>query len=595
MSNRDDITGLRAICVLSVLLAHAQIPGFAGGFIGVDIFFVISGFVITASISAQGDENFSYLRFWGNRIRRLLPALIFVVLVTVPFAYLWMLPDPLENFGQSIVASLLFANNLLLYLTSGYWDLAADYKPFLHTWSLGVEAQFYFLFPFFLLIICPRTPRNRCNALLLSVILLFLIDLIQRYIFSWDTFYFPHARGWQLLSGALAFYLTKAWNMKTNMGLTTLGLILIIISILVISPLDPTPGPVVTPAVLGSMLFLIFSADHFPTSKLLRSWFVQKIGLASYSIYLIHQPLFAFSRIFSKQRPDIAINFLIMCASIFFGMLIYIFIEKKFRSVNYLSNQKFVALLFFFVASLIAFGLTSHYTGGLPSRLFSDPSQSQLSNINYNHRHKILEGKDFSSDKTKTKVLVIGNSFARDVINVILEEYNVSSLDIAYREFWRDCDIKKDIPTYKTFYEADIIVFGSNYSLNNSLCFENLLKENNNKDNSIFFIGTKHFGENLNWVTRLPVGQRNNLRNQLLVKYREIDFRAKELIPRENFISILDSLSNPNGILITDSNGDLVSWDRTHLTQAGAKLIGEKVFRNSSLNDILPRKNVNGN
>ena len=148
---RREIDGLRALAVIPVIFFHAGFNSFDGGFVGVDVFFVISGYLITSLIIEDlKRDSFSLLSFYERRVRRLLPALFFVMLSCIPFAWFWMLPDPLENFGQSLVANSFFMNNLLLYITSGYWDVSSQFKPLLHTWSLAVEEQFYILFPIML-------------------------------------------------------------------------------------------------------------------------------------------------------------------------------------------------------------------------------------------------------------------------------------------------------------------------------------------------------------------------------------------------------------------------------------------------------------
>ena len=139
MKYRAEIDGLRALAVLPVILFHAGFEWFSGGFVGVDVFFVISGYLITTIIiSEMAEDKFSIINFYERRARRILPALFFVMLICIPFAWMWMLPEALENFGQSLVSTSLFANNFLLMLTAGYWDLASEYKPLMHTWSLAV-------------------------------------------------------------------------------------------------------------------------------------------------------------------------------------------------------------------------------------------------------------------------------------------------------------------------------------------------------------------------------------------------------------------------------------------------------------------------
>lgn len=145
---RPDIDGLRAVAVLQVLVFHAGFSIAKSGFIGVDVFFVISGFLITSIlVRMQNDETFRFRDFYERRIRRILPALFSVILVSVPLAYFLMLPDDLENFGQSQIASVFSANNLLLWLTENYFSVRNEFKPLVHTWSLGLEEQFYLFYP----------------------------------------------------------------------------------------------------------------------------------------------------------------------------------------------------------------------------------------------------------------------------------------------------------------------------------------------------------------------------------------------------------------------------------------------------------------
>ena len=148
---RPELDGIRAIAVLAVILFHAGYTSFSGGFVGVDIFFVISGYLITNILCADLEQgSFSIGRFYQRRIRRIAPALLMTILVSIPFACLLMLPDDLQNFGQSAVATILFANNVLLLVTSGYFAGEIQFKPLMHSWSLGVEEQYYVVIPLLL-------------------------------------------------------------------------------------------------------------------------------------------------------------------------------------------------------------------------------------------------------------------------------------------------------------------------------------------------------------------------------------------------------------------------------------------------------------
>lgn len=234
---RPEIDGLRALAVVSVVLFHAEVPGFPGGFIGVDVFFVISGYLMSALVIEELEAGrFNLLGFFERRARRILPMLLLVTIVCIPIAFLTMLPDPLENFGQSVVASILFSNNILLNVTAGYWELAAEFKPLLHTWSLAIEEQFYILFP----LLCILLFRLGGALLKLSLAVLAILSLgayldLQRT--SPDSaFYLLHTRTWELLAGVLLRLFTKnnrlsAQGLLAAIGMVILGLPLILVEL----------------------------------------------------------------------------------------------------------------------------------------------------------------------------------------------------------------------------------------------------------------------------------------------------------------------------------------------------------------------------
>ncbi|MEL7482464.1 MAG: acyltransferase, partial [Pseudomonadota bacterium] len=204
MIYRKEIDGLRSVAVLPVVLFHAGISAFSGGFIGVDIFFVISGYLITGIILPELEKGeFSLLKFYERRARRILPALSAVVLACIPVAWLYMLPDPLENFGQSMLATMLSLNNVLLTMTSGYWDLASEFKPLIHTWSLAVEEQFYVVFPLLLMLLYPLLKYRAIGAVWVIVIASFAASIFLVRDYPTSTFYLLHTRAWELGVGAL--------------------------------------------------------------------------------------------------------------------------------------------------------------------------------------------------------------------------------------------------------------------------------------------------------------------------------------------------------------------------------------------------------
>ena len=341
MRYRAEIDGLRAVAVIPVILFHAEVHLFKGGFVGVDIFFVISGFLITSIILKDLEDNsFSIIDFYERRARRILPALFFVMLVSLPFAWLWLMPTYLRDFAKSIVAVPLFASNILFLRESGYWDASDQLKPLLHTWSLAVEEQFYLIFPLLLLLLF----RHRLRSQLLSIILLWIASFAMA-LWSVSThpvanFYLLPMRAWELLTGTLAAYSMIYFGESIDIlrsrrsagkALSTLGLVLIGVSIISFDKQTPFPSAYTLAPVIGSTLILIFAMPNTLVGRMLSHKFLVKIGLMSYSIYLWHQPLLAFTRHFHLQEVHESVQILISMLSIPLAYLSWKLVESPFR------------------------------------------------------------------------------------------------------------------------------------------------------------------------------------------------------------------------------------------------------------------------
>lgn len=201
---RREIDGLRAVAVLPVLMFHAGFSTFQGGYVGVDIFFVISGYLITSILLDHLDNGtFTLVGFYERRARRILPALFFVMLCSLPFAWFLLLPKAFIDFGQSIAAVSIFSSNVLFWAESGYFEAASELKPLLHTWSLGVEEQYYLVFPLFLMVVWRYARKHLLRVLI-------LLAILSLAIAQWGVFYKPEAaffllpmRGWELAIGAI--------------------------------------------------------------------------------------------------------------------------------------------------------------------------------------------------------------------------------------------------------------------------------------------------------------------------------------------------------------------------------------------------------
>jgi peptidoglycan/LPS O-acetylase OafA/YrhL len=376
VKHRTEIDGLRALAVLPVILYHAGLPGIDGGFLGVDVFFVISGFLIT-TILLKDLENgrFSLWTFYERRARRILPALFFVILVCLPFAWIWMFPKELRDFGQSIVATSFFISNVLFWKETNYFNASSELKPLLHTWSLAVEEQFYIFFPLMLAGVWKWKPK-----LVLPMIMTIALGsfvLAESFVVSHEeaTFYLLHARAWELMIGSICAVLIIKAPPQGSGWLGLLGLALILGSYLLLDDKNPMPSAWSLPVVLGTGFVLIFAkADNVAGRMLSFRPFVW-IGLISYSAYLWHQPVLAFARIRATVEPSWPIMTGLVLLSLVLATFTWRYIEQPFRSSKgqgALLLPRRGPLLTGAASGMVvvsAFGMALHIADGAPSRI----------------------------------------------------------------------------------------------------------------------------------------------------------------------------------------------------------------------------------
>ena len=379
MKYRAEIDGLRALAVLPVILFHAGFEWFSGGFVGVDVFFVISGYLITTIIiSEMAEDRFSVINFYKRRARRILPALFFVMAVCLPFAWLLLVPNELKDFGQSIVSVSIFSSNILFWIEAGYFDAAAELKPLLHTWSLAVEEQYYLLFPIFLML----TWRLGVKWIIFLLSIVFFSSLglaewasnqiTQPKIISAAYFLLP-TRGWELLVGVfVAFYLKSNtfFNSKMfNQMMSLIGIIMILYSVIAFDKNTPFPSLYTLVPVIGTALLILCSVQKTLVYNFLTLKPIVGLGLISYSAYLWHQPLFAFMR--SSVLGDLSELILIsLCAvSIMLAWFSYRFIETPFRDRSVTPSNIMVTTLIGGTIAFTSLGLLLHFGNGFDSRL----------------------------------------------------------------------------------------------------------------------------------------------------------------------------------------------------------------------------------
>lgn len=366
---------MRAVAVVPVILFHAGFSVMGGGYVGVDVFFVISGFLITTLLIEDLERgDFSVLRFYERRARRILPALFTVILVSLPLAYMWMFPSQLKAFAKSIIAVMVFASNVLFWREDGYFAASAELKPLLHTWSLAVEEQFYLLFPLALFVMWKFGRRKTTWAIIAAALASFcLAEWAQNEprISSAASFYLTPTRAWELLAGSICAALTVGRAQRSNDIAAGFGLTLIVVSIFLFDENTPFPSHYTLAPVLGAALIILFAAKNTWTARLL-SWspFVG-IGLISYSAYLWHQPLFAFARLRSPVDPSLALMGVLSGASLVLAYATWRWIEQPWRrrdqTAGVTGRTVFVASglggMFFVAVSAIALA-----GDGMPSR-----------------------------------------------------------------------------------------------------------------------------------------------------------------------------------------------------------------------------------
>lgn len=376
MQYRRELDGLRAVAVVPVILFHADLAYITGGYAGVDIFFVISGFLITSIIlAAKEEDGFSLAAFYERRARRILPALVVVMVSCAPAAWLWMSPPDLRQFGQSVVAVSAFVSNVFFWRRTDYFAPAAEELPLLHTWSLGVEEQFYVVFPLFLGV-CWRFWRHRL-LLPLSVVALASLALSE---WGWRSapvgnFFSSPARAWELLLGAMVACaeakrpLQARYGVRFNQAASACGLLLVLLSFFAYDRGTPFPSVYALAPTLGTALLIGFAGPSTFAGRLLSQPPLVGIGLISYSAYLWHQPVFAFARRLSLRELSPAVSVALAAATLGLAFLTWRYVETPFRDRRRVSRRTLVGAAGLATACLIGGGLFVGYTKNVSSRV----------------------------------------------------------------------------------------------------------------------------------------------------------------------------------------------------------------------------------
>ena len=458
---RPDIDGLRAIAVLSVIIFHAFPSLLKGGFIGVDIFFVISGFLIsTILFSSLEKDQFSFAEFYARRVKRIFPALLLVLLSCYILGYFVLFADEYKQLGKHIAGGAGFISNFVLWDESGYFDTTAEIKPLLHLWSLGIEEQFYIFWP----LILWAAWKWRVNVLAITL-------LILAISFAWNinhvasdpvsSFYLPGARFWELLSGSTLAYLAlhrKTWfagkGTKTQSAQGFAGAALLIIGFCLTTSKSAFPGWWALFPIGGAVLIIAAGPTAWFNRVVLSNRFCVWIGLISFPLYLWHWPLLTFARIIESQQPAPTVRIAAVLLAVVLAWLTYRLIERPIRGGT---SQYKTPVLISIMIIVGAIGYFTYRQDGLPLRAnirsaeainaqFVGPIWKYTQNNICLKKYPFKEAENYSywfcmaNSNAAPTVLIIGNSYANQMYsgffgNDALNKNSILSIG--------DCDIAR--------------------------------------------------------------------------------------------------------------------------------------------------------
>ena len=448
-SYRADIDGLRALAVLAVIAFHAFPSELPGGFIGVDVFFVISGFLITTLIQdSLQQQSFSLRGFYGSRVRRLFPALLTVLLFCQVAGWFALLSNEYKALGKQIAASAALIPNFIFWSESGYFDYAADAKPLLHLWSLGVEEQFYLFWP----IIVWLGFKYRVSLFKVGITL-FLGSLVLNLIMIEESpsavFFSPITRMWELLSGCLLVCWANSRtavieSFKAKLGsikwisnaVSMMGLASLLLGAFLFDQDMLYPGVWALVPVLGTCLIILAGNQSWLNTSVLSNRFLVWIGLISFPLYLWHWPLLSFARIMEGSKPEWQIRAVLVAVSFVLAVLTYYLIERRLRFGRHLKFKTYVLTIAMVIVG--SFGIATYSQDGFKSRTTDKAIEAQLADLKFDIPDSEVwycEDKNYDSPRCHAtgpnpSVVVIGDSHALTIYSGLRGRFKAKGQDI---------------------------------------------------------------------------------------------------------------------------------------------------------------------
>jgi peptidoglycan/LPS O-acetylase OafA/YrhL len=612
LTYRPEIDGLRAVAVTAVIIYHAQVnffghQFFGGGFIGVDIFFVISGYLITSIILNEllTKGSFSFKYFYERRIRRILPVLLFVMLASLPFAWIYLFPSSLIDFSKSILYSIGFGSNFYFhYSGQEYGSLNGLFKPFLHTWSLSVEEQYYIFFPIILLFTYKYIRKYLIHILIIGFIISLLLADWTSKNYSSISFYFLHTRMWELLAGSLLAYFESKFGRSSKFKILNFvspfaGLILIGYSFLYFYDGMSHPSFYTLLPIIGVCLIIWFSNENELITKILSTKLFVGVGLISYSLYLWHYPIFSFVKISGMVSGNIMGKLSLIPIILILSVSSYYLIERPFRNKKY-SFKKILIFIVFILSILLISNTLVIEKNGYSKRF----EKLKKINKNYNPDNFFLAKTrmgNFNIDKKfnaeNFNILIIGDSFAEDLYNSLnLNSHRYNGVDfflggynynlitsdeilknsnmVIYSYDWSNARLKsfkRDLKKIQKFNLNIAITSSSNEYKVPSRLYTLL-------DHRVLFDKKKfdYFGLKNTYFRNRLIHSESNINKEL--KKFALTEKLKYLNREDFMCEVLK-----NECEYVDKDGNKLLYDYGHYTKFGAKFFGNKIYESNWL------------
>lgn len=506
MRYRREVDGLRAVAVVPVILYHLGYGVFGAGFLGVDIFFVISGFLITLILlEEKKNASFSIINFYDRRARRILPALFAVIALSALAAWFIMIPSQIEEFGESVIAALGFSANIYFWLKLNYWSQSAELIPLLHIWSLGIEEQFYVIFPLLLFLI--RSHRTLKVATVLLAIASFagMVAAHQHGRVS-EAFYLLPFRAWELAVGSCSAMLVFENRLRPSAAvansLSWLALTALMFSLIAFDGNTPVGLLHATP-VLATALILLFASGQTQAGRLLGVPPLVWIGMASYSLYLVHQPILAFARLALGGELNEAQRLLCLAATAMAGYLSYRWVEMPFRTKAMARSPRFYLGLIGVAVVIGLFGFAAHKAQGFKSYKLEHMNPAEVALITRLDAEKETRRQvwrthlqhaatDFDTD-SRTRILFVGDSISEDLYvaastaPTLASDYQMRRLplDDSCIQSRGESGVGKEYPTCReelaafldaaALRHADVVVLGESWGVTDADAIVNFL------------------------------------------------------------------------------------------------------------------------